>query len=34
MEVRKVIKQTPSVADLRVLSAAELWMPSVMDGLV
>ena len=33
-EVRKVIKQTPSVADVRALSAAELWMPGVMDGLI
>ena len=33
-EVRKVIKQTPAVADVRALSAAELWMPGVMDGLI
>jgi len=33
-EVRKVIKQTPTVADVRALSAAELWMPGVMDGLI
>jgi len=33
-EVRRVLKQTPTVADVRALSAAELWMPGVMDGLI
>ena len=33
-EVRRVIKQMPIVADVRALSAAELWMPGVMDGLI
>jgi hypothetical protein len=33
-EVRQVLKQTATVADVRVLSAAELWMPGVMDGLI
>ena len=33
-EVRKVIKQTPTVDDVRTLSAAELWRPGVMDGLI
>ncbi|KAH9999590.1 hypothetical protein BJV74DRAFT_158674 [Russula compacta] len=28
-EVRQVLKQTPTVADVRPLSAAELWMPGV-----
>jgi hypothetical protein len=33
-EVRKVIKQTPTVEDVPALSAAELWRPGVMDGLI
>jgi hypothetical protein len=33
-EVRQVLKQTATVADVRALSAAELWMPGVMDGLI
>ena len=33
-EVRKVIKQTATVEDVRALSAAELWRPGVMDGLI
>ena len=33
-EVRQVLKQTPTVADVRALSATELWMPGVMDGLI
>jgi hypothetical protein len=33
-EVHKVIKQTPTVVDVRSLSAAELWMPGMMDGLI
>jgi hypothetical protein len=33
-EVRQVMKQTPTVADVRALSATELWMPGVMDGLI
>ena len=31
-EVQKVMKQMPSVADVRALSMAELWMPDVMDN--
>ena len=33
-EVRLVLKQTATVADVRALSAAELWMTGVMDGLI
>ena len=33
-EVRPVLKQTPSVKDVRALTATELWMPGVMDGLI
>jgi hypothetical protein len=33
-EVRPVLKQTPTMKDVRALSAAELWMPGVMDGLI
>jgi hypothetical protein len=33
-EVRQVLKQTVTVADVRALSAAELWMTGVMDGLI
>lgn len=33
-EVRPVLKQTPTVKDVRALSATELWMPGVMDGLI
>lgn len=33
-EVRQVLKQTATVADVRALSAAELWMTGVMDGLI
>ena len=33
-EVRIVLKQTPTVKDVRALSATELWMPGVMDGLI
>jgi hypothetical protein len=33
-EVRRVLKQTPTVADVRALNATELWMPGVMDGLI
>jgi hypothetical protein len=33
-EVRLVLKQTPTMADVRALSATELWMPDVMDGLI
>ncbi|KAH9038215.1 hypothetical protein EDB85DRAFT_2141985 [Lactarius pseudohatsudake] len=33
-EVRPVIKQTPALKDVRPLSATELWMPGVMDGLI
>ena len=33
-EVRQVLKQTATVADVRVLSASELWMTGVMDGLI
>jgi hypothetical protein len=33
-EVRQVLKQTATVADVRALSAVELWMPGVMDGLI
>jgi hypothetical protein len=33
-EVRQVLKQTATVADVRGLSATELWMPGVMDGLI
>jgi hypothetical protein len=33
-EVRQVLKQTATVVDVRALSAAELWMPGVMDGLI
>ena len=33
-EVRQVLKQTATVADVRALSPAELWMPGVMDGLI
>ncbi len=33
-EVRQVLKQTATVADVRALSAAELWMPGVMDGMI
>jgi hypothetical protein len=33
-EVRQVLKQTATVADVRALSASELWMTGVMDGLI
>ena len=33
-EVRHVVKQTPTETDVRALSASELWMPGVMDGLI
>jgi hypothetical protein len=33
-EVRTVLKQTPTMVDVRALSAGELWMPGVMDGLI
>ncbi|KAI0301170.1 hypothetical protein B0F90DRAFT_1817185 [Multifurca ochricompacta] len=33
-EVRPLLKQTPGVADVRVLTPTELWMPGVMDGLI
>lgn len=33
-QVRPLLKQTPSVGDIRALSATELWMPGVMDGLI
>ena len=33
-EVRPVLKQTPTVKDVRALTATELWMPGVMDGLI
>jgi hypothetical protein len=33
-EVRQVLKQTATVADVRPLSASELWMTGVMDGLI
>jgi len=33
-EVRQVLKQTATVADVRAFSATELWMPGVMDGLI
>jgi hypothetical protein len=33
-EVRLVLKQTPTMAEVRALSATELWMPGVMDGLI
>ncbi|KAI9465049.1 hypothetical protein BJY52DRAFT_1209886 [Lactarius psammicola] len=33
-EVRPVLKQTPALKDVRALSATELWMPGVMDGLI
>ena len=33
-EVRQVLKQTATVADVRALSPVELWMPGVMDGLI
>jgi hypothetical protein len=33
-EVRQVLKQTATMADVRALSPAELWMPGVMDGLI
>jgi hypothetical protein len=33
-EVRQVVKQTPTERDVRALSASELWMPGVMDGLI
>jgi len=33
-EVRHVLKQTATVADVRALSASELWMTGVMDGLI
>jgi hypothetical protein len=33
-EVRPVLKQTPSVKDVRALTATELWMPGAMDGLI
>ena len=33
-EVRQVLKQTATVGDVRALSAAELWMTGVMDGLI
>ncbi|KAH9060473.1 hypothetical protein EDB87DRAFT_1616129 [Lactarius vividus] len=33
-EVRPVIKQTPALKDVRPLTATELWMPGVMDGLI
>ena len=33
-EVRPMLKQTPSVQDVRALTATELWMPGVMDGLI
>ncbi len=33
-EVRPVLKKTPTVKDVRALSATELWMPGVMDGLI
>lgn len=29
-----MLKQTATVADVRALSAAELWMTGVMDGLI
>ena len=33
-EVRQVLKQTATVADVRALSAAELWTTGVIDGLI
>jgi hypothetical protein len=33
-EVRPMLKQTPTVQDVRALTATELWMPGVMDGLI
>ena len=33
-EVRHVLKQTATVANVRALSAAELWMTGVMDGMI
>lgn len=33
-EVRQVLKQTATVMDVRALSASELWMTGVMDGLI
>ena len=33
-EVRHVLKQTATVRDVRALSATELWMTGVMDGLI
>ncbi|KAH9955582.1 hypothetical protein BGW80DRAFT_1466931 [Lactifluus volemus] len=33
-EVCLVLKQTPTMADMRALSTTELWMPDVMDGLI
>lgn len=33
-EVRQVLKQTATVADVRALSASELWKTGVMDGLI
>ena len=33
-EVRHVLKQTATVRDVLALSAAELWMTGLMDGLI
>lgn len=33
-EVRQVLKETATVVNVRALSAAELWVPGVMDGLI
>ena len=33
-EVHQVLKQTPTMADVHMLSVTKLWMPGMMNGLI